>query len=150
MGLFEEMNRALVSAMKGGRKEEVGIYRMLLSEIKKIAIDRKERDEITDELVTDALTKAMKSRKESVTQYRAGDRDDLAVKEEVEIALIEQYLPEALSETEVAAIVDAAVAEAGAQSPREMGKVMKLVMAQVKGRADGKVIKDLVMERLKG
>lgn len=150
MALIDAMNDALKSAMKGGRKDEVGIYRMLLSEIKRLAIDRKMRDEIEDDLVIEALTKAKKTRQESVEQYRSGGRDDLADKEEAEIAIVQQYLPESLSTEEIAAIVDAAVTESGAQSPKEMGKVMKLVMPKVKGRADGKEVNRLVMERLKG
>lgn len=150
MGLIDTMNGALKDAMKGGRKDEVGIYRMLLSEVKRLAIDRQERDEISDELVIDALTKAKKSRQDSVEQYRAADREELAAKEEAEIVIIEQYLPAGLSAEELAAIVDAAVAESGAAGPKEMGKVMKIVIPQVKGRADGKEVKRLVMERLKG
>jgi len=149
MGIFEDMNEALKSAMKGGRKDEVGIYRMLLSEIKRLAIDSGTRDDIGDELVLDALTRAKKSRLESVRQYRDGGRDDLAVKEEAEIAIIEGYLPAALSESELAAIVEEAVAESGAATPKEMGRVMKLVMLRVKGRADGKQVQRLVMSRLK-
>ncbi len=150
MTLMEEMNEALKAAMKAGRKDEVGIYRMLLSEVKRLAIDRKERDEVTDEIVVDAMTKALKSRKESVSQYRAGGREDLAEKEETEIAVIEKYLPEALSEDEITALVDEAIAETGAESPKEMGKVMKALMPKVKGRADGKVVSRLVTERLRG
>lgn len=150
MALIDDMNAALKAAMKEGRKDDVGIYRMLLSEVKRMAIDRKERDEISDELVIDALTKARKSRLESVEQYRAAGRDDLAAKEEVEIAIVEQYLPAGLSSEELAAIVDEAVAEAGAETPKDMGKVMKVVMPKVKGRADGKEVQKLVMERLKG
>ena len=150
MALIDDMNTALKAAMKEGRKDDVGIYRMLLSEIKRMAIDRRERDEISDELVIDALTKARKSRLESVEQYRAGGRDDLAAKEEAEIAVVEQYLPAGLSPGELAAIVDEAVAEAGAGTPGDMGKVMKVVMPRVKGRADGKEVQKLVLERLKG
>lgn len=150
MNLIDAMNDAVKSAMKGGRKEEVGIYRMLLSEVKRLAIDRRERDEITDELVIEALTKAKKSRLDSVEQYRAADREELAAKEEAEIAVIEQYLPAALSTEELAALVDEAVAESGAVGPKEMGKVMKVVMPRVKGRAGGKEVTRLVMERLKG
>ncbi len=150
MKLIDVMNEALKDAMKGGRKDEVGIYRMLLSEVKRLAIDRQERDEITDELVIDALTKAKKSRQDSVEQYRAAEREELAAKEEAEIAVIEKYLPAGLSTGEIAAIVDGAVTESGAVGPKEMGKVMKIVMPQVKGRADGKEVKRLVMERLKG
>ena len=150
MALIDDMNAALKVAMKEGRKDEVGIYRMLLSEVKRMAIDRRERDEIGDELVIDALTKARKSRLESVEQYRAAGRNDLAAKEEAEIAIVEQYLPAGLSPEELAAIVDEAVAEAGAETPKDMGKVMKVVMPKVKGRADGKEVQKLVMERLKG
>jgi len=150
MSLIDAMNDAVKSAMKGGRKDEVGIYRMLISEVKRLAIDRQERDEITDELVIDALTKAKKSRLDSVEQYRAAGREELAAKEEAEIVVIEQYLPAGLSPEELAVLVDEAVAESGAAGPKEMGKVMKVVMPKVKGRADGKEVTRLVMERLKG
>lgn len=148
MGLFEKINGDLKTAMKAGEKEKVGIYRMLISEIKRIAIDQNQRDDIDDDLVLSALTRAMKTRKESARQYREGGREDLAVKEDKEVELVSVYLPQALGEEELGALVDQAISEVGAESKKDMGKVMKAVMPKTKGRADGKMVQKMVMERL--
>jgi len=145
MSLYEKINDDLIAAMKGGEKDKVGIFRMLLSEIKRIAIDSNNRDDINDDLVLTALTRALKSRKESVRQYREADREDLAEKEEIEIELVSLYLPEAISEEEISVIIDESIAEIGAQSKQDMGKVMRVVMPKLKGRADGKAVQKMVM-----
>ncbi|MFH2002525.1 MAG: GatB/YqeY domain-containing protein [Planctomycetota bacterium] len=148
MTVYEEINSHLKSAMKEGRKEEVGIYRMILSEIKNLAIAMNQRDEITDEMVMTTLTRGVKTRQASVEMYRAGGREDLAQKEEYEIKIITGYLPKALSREEIVTLVLEAVKETGAQGPKDMGKVMKIVMPKTQGCADGKVVKDIVMEQL--
>lgn len=150
MKLLEKMNQVLKDAMKSGRKDEVIVYRTLISDVKNLAIERKSRDEITDEIVIEALTRAKKLRQESVDQFRSAGRHDLADREAAEITLIQNYLPEALTGEELASLVDAAVAESGAEGPRDMGKVMKIIMPKVKGRADGKTLSKLVMEKLGG
>lgn len=150
MGIYEKMNDDLKAAMKEGRKEDVGIYRMILAEIKNRAIEMNSRDDIDDALCIASLVRSVKTRLASVEQYQAADRQDLAEKEEYEIEIISIYLPEALTEEELAAMVDEAVAEAGATSPKDMGKVMKIVMPKTQGRADGKTVQRLVLERLNG
>jgi uncharacterized protein YqeY len=148
MDLIERINEDLKAAMKAGEKEKVGIFRMILSEIKKAAIDQKMREEISDEIVVAALTRGVKTRKESVTQYRSAGREDLAAKEEMEIELLSTYLPEPLSEEEIAALIEAAVEETGAAGKKDMGKIMKIVMPKTLGRADGKRIQQMVLDRL--
>jgi uncharacterized protein YqeY len=148
MGLFEKINEDLKAAMKGGDKEKVGIYRMVISEIKKAAIDKKMRDEIKDELVIASLTKAVKSRKESVAQYSTAGREDLAAKEEAEIEVISAYLPSPLTDEEIMGFIEAAISETQASGKKDMGKVMKVVMPNTQGRADGKKVQQMVLERL--
>lgn len=150
MSLFEKINEDLKSNMKEGRKEDVGIYRMILADIKNLAIEKNERDDIKEDTVLDALTRSMKKRQSSVEQYRAVDREDLAEKEEYEMTILSRYLPQPLTREELATLVDEAVSEVGAETPKDMGLVMKAVMPKTQGRADGKIVKELVMERLKG
>ena len=150
MGTFERINDDLKAAMKGGRKEDVGIFRMVLAEIKNLAIEMNSRDDINDDIVIASLVRAVKTRLASIEQYQAGGRDDLAAKEEREIEVISVYLPEELDEDELAGMVDEAIAESAADSPKDIGKVMKIVMPRTKGRGDGNTVRNLVMERLKG
>lgn len=150
MGFFEKINDDLKAAMKGGRKDEVGIFRMLLSEIKNAAIAMNSRDNVTDEIVIAALVRAVKTRLQSIDQYRAGGRLDLVEQEEREVEIISNYLPEELSREELEGMVDEAIAESGAATAKDIGKVMKVVMPKTKGRADGNVVRKLVMDRLKG
>jgi len=150
MGIFDQINDDLKAAMKEGRKEDVGIYRMVLSEIKNLAIEMNSRDDINDDIVLASLVRAVKTRLASIEQYRAAERDDLAGKEEREIEVISAYLPEELGEEELTRMVEEAIAESGAVSPKEIGKVMKLVMPRTKGRADGNTVRNIVMQRLKG
>jgi uncharacterized protein YqeY len=139
MGIFDRVNEDVKSAMKEGRKDEVSIYRMVLSEIKNAAIAMNSRDDITDEICIASLVRGVKTRMGSIEEYRAAGREDL----------ISRYLPEALSEEELAAMVDEAVAESGAAGPKDMGKVMKIIMPRTQGRVDGKTVQKMVMERLK-
>jgi uncharacterized protein YqeY len=150
MSSFERINDDLKAAMKGGRKEDVGIYRMVLAEIKNLAIEMNSRDDINDDIVLASLVRAVKTRLASIEQYTAGGRDDLAAKEQREIEVISVYLPEELGKDELAGMVDEAIAESGADSPKDIGKVMKIVMPRTKGRADGNTVRSLVIERLKG
>ena len=92
----------------------------------------------------------MKQRQDSIAQYEKGGRQDLADKEKAELEILKAYLPEELSQEEILEIIDQAIAATGASSPKEMGKVMREVMPKVKGRADGKVVNELVRKRLAG
>jgi uncharacterized protein len=128
-------------AMKAGERERVHALRLIVNELQKAA-----KENGADEL--DVLQRERKRRFEAAEAYRDGGRTDLAEGEEREAELIASYMPEQLSDEELSAIVGDAVAESGASSPKEMGKVMALVMPQVKGRADGKRVSNAVKELL--
>jgi uncharacterized protein YqeY len=103
---------------------------------------------LSDDEVVQAASAYAKQRRDSIESYRKGSREDLAAKEEAELAIVEEYLPRQLSREEIAGVVRRAIEESGAQSPKDMGAVMKLVMAEVKGTADGKLVNEIVREQL--
>jgi len=130
--------------MKAGERERVGALRLISSELQKAHKDASggEADEVA------VLQRERKRRLEAAEAYREADRDDLAESETREAALIEAYLPAQLSDDELHAIVGDVVAETGAASPKEMGRVMSMVMPRVQGRADGKRVSAVVREKL--
>lgn len=130
------------AALKAGDRQRAGALRLIASELQRAAKDGGDVDEV------EVLQRERKRRLESAEAYRDGNRGDLATTEESEAALIETYLPRQIGDDELASIVESAVAESGATSPRDMGDVMKLVMPQVKGRADGKRVSAAVKEKL--
>jgi uncharacterized protein len=144
MSVLEQVKADTAAAMKAGERERVSALRMVASELQKAHKEASGSD--ADELAV--LQRERKRRLEAAEAYREAAREDLAEGEEREAAIIEAYLPEQLSDDELHAIVGDAVAETGASSPREMGKVMSLVMARVQGRADGKRVSALVKEKL--
>jgi uncharacterized protein len=131
----------LATAMKAGEKDRVGALRMVLSELQ-LAAKEGGGDEVA------VLRRERKRRLDAAEQYRGGGRGDLAEREESEAKLIEDYLPEELSDDELDAIVSDAISESGAESPSEMGKVMSIAMPKVGGRADGKRVSAKVREAL--
>ena len=133
-------------AMKTRDKERLLALRFLHSEIKNRQIA--DRREITDEDALAVIAKSIKSRKDAIEQFRQGDREDLVEKESFQLKLLEAYQGEMLGEAEVESIVDAAIEETGASSRRDMGTVMKAVMARVQGRADGKLVSSIVGRKL--
>ena len=141
MALLEQIQDDVKAAMKAGDKSRVRALRLVASELQK-AVKEGETDEQA------VLERERKRRLEAAEAYREGGRAELAADEEFEADTIATYLPEPLSDDELGAIVGDAVAESGASSPQEMGKVMSLVMPQVKGRADGKRVSAAVKERL--
>ena len=141
MAIADTVKQDLATAMKAGEKDRVGALRLVLSELQKAA---KEGD--ADE--TAVLRRERKRRQESARAFRDGGREDLAGAEEAELALIETYLPAELDDAELDRIVAEAIAQTGAESPRDMGKVMPVAMGQVAGRADGRRVSDKVKERL--
>lgn len=143
MPLIDTVKHDLAEAMKAGEKDRVSTLRLVLSELQK---DAKEGS--GDELAV--LRRERKRRLEAARAFHEGGREDLATAEESEAALIEAYLPAELSDDELRTIVEGAVAETGAASPKDMGQVMKAAMAQVAGRADGKRVSGLVQEALRG
>ena len=122
------------SALKAGDKERLGVIRLMLAAVKQREVD--ERIELNDQQVLEALDKMVKQRRESITQFDAGNRADLADRERFEIGVIQEYLPEPLSESEIDALVAEAIAETGASSIKDMGKVMGIVKPRAQGRAD--------------
>jgi uncharacterized protein len=131
----------MTSAMKAQEKERVGALRLVLSELQKAA-----KEGSDDELAV--LRRERKRRLEAASQFRDGGRPELAEQEEAEAELIAGYMPAELSDEELDAIVAAAIAETGAASPKDMGQVMKVVMAKSEGRADGKRASSRVREAL--
>ena len=126
----------------------VGTLRMAMAAFqnRRIELGR----DLTDEDVIDVLSKQMKLRRESIEHFKAAGRDAMVKVEEEESAIISEYLPEALSEAELEELVRAAIAETGASSPADMGRVMGRLTPQTKGRADGKVVADTVRQQLGG
>ena len=143
MTVTERVRTDMTSAMKAGEKERVGALRLVLSELQKAA-----KDGSDDELAV--LRRERKRRIEAATQFRDGGRSELAEQEESEARLIEDYLPAELSDSDLDAIVAGAVAETGASEPKDMGRVMKVVLAKAGGRADGKRASARVREALSG
>ena len=145
MSLLERVQTDTTAAMKAGERERVTALRMITSELQKAHKEGASGSEIDEVAV---LQRERKRRLESAKAYRDAGRDDLAAGEEREVELIGDYLPEQLSDEELAAIVGDVVAETGAASPKEMGRVMSQVMPRVGGRADGKRVSALVKEKL--
>lgn len=132
--LKKQIQDAVVTAMKSGDKERLAIIRLMTSSIKQIEVD--ERIELDDARVIAILDKMVKQRRESIAQFKTAGRDDLVKQESYEIDIIQEFLPQALSEEEVNDIVNQAIEETGANSIKDMGKVMGLVKPQIIGRAD--------------
>jgi uncharacterized protein YqeY len=141
MALLEQIQNDVKTAMKAGEKDRVRALRLVASELQKAA-----KDGQSDEV--EVLQRERKRRLEAAEAYRDGDRQEMAVGEEQEAEIIAGYLPDPLSDDELGAIVGDAVAQSGASSPQEMGKVMSMVMPQVKGRADGRRVSAAVKEKL--
>ena len=146
MGLEERLLEDMKTGMKSGDKLAVETLRMLRSQIKNASIAKGE--DLSEDDVIGVLSKEAKKRKESLALFKEGGRKDLVEKEQKELDLITSYLPEALSDDELLGIVQNAIDESGAEGLRDMGKVMGLVMPKVKGRADGKMVQELVEKKL--
>lgn len=136
------------AAMKGGDKFRLGVIRLILAAIKQVEVD--ERITLDNDRVVLVLDKMLKQRRESIRQYADAGRHDLAQAEEAEIRVIQDFLPEALTEAEIDAMVKAAVAESGAVSIKDMGKVMGLLKAKMQGRADMSVVSSKIKAELAG
>lgn len=144
--LKQQITDAMKAAMKGGEKARLGVIRLMLAAIKQREVD--ERIELDDAQVLAVLDKMVKQRRDSIQQYRDAGRDELAAVEAAEIEVIQTFLPEELSEAEILTIIEAAVAESGAESVRDMGKVMAIVKPKVQGRADVGMVSGLVKKKL--
>jgi len=132
--LQKQIQDAVISAMKAGEKKRLAIIRLMTSAMKQIEVD--ERIELDDARVIATLDKMVKQRRESIAQFKTAGRDDLVKQETFEIDIIQEFLPQALSEEEVNDIVNQAIEKTGAASIKDMGKVMGIVKPQIIGRAD--------------
>lgn len=134
MALRERIQEDMKAAMRSGDKERLGTIRLILSAIKQREVD--ERITLDDAQVLSVLEKMGKQRRESITQFEAGHRSDLVAKENAELAVIRAYMPTPLSEAELDGLIGQAIAETGASSVKDMGRVMSVIKARAQGRAD--------------
>jgi uncharacterized protein YqeY len=148
MSTKQQLTEDMKTAMRGGDKHRLGVIRLMLAAIKQREVD--ERIELDEAQVLAVLEKMQKQRKDSITQYVAANREDLAEVERAEMLVIDAYLPAKLDEAELDALIDAAIAETGASSPRDMGKVVAAVKAKAAGRADMGVASGRIKARLNG
>jgi len=146
MTLKNQITEDMKSAMKAGDKDRLKVVRLIMAAIKQVEVDS--RVELDDSGVLNVLDKMVKQRRDSVEQFEKGGREDLAAAERAEIEVLEAYLPEQLSAAELDALVDEVIAATGAESIRDMGKVMGQIKARAAGRADMGAVSATVKERL--
>jgi uncharacterized protein YqeY len=146
VSLIQQLDQDMKAAMKAKDKDTLSTIRMVRASIKKVEIDK--RTELNDDDVLEILVREIKQRKDSLNEFESAGRTDLAEKEKQEINILTNYLPEQLSEEELRQIVTDAIAKTGATSKKEMGKVMGTVLPHVKGRADSKLVNQLVQQLL--
>jgi uncharacterized protein YqeY len=146
MSLKGQIQDDIKTAMKAGEKDRLKVLRLVSAAIKQVEVD--ERKELDDVAVLGILNKMVKQRRDSITQYTDGNRQDLADIEAAEIAIIETYLPTKLTEDELEEMIDEAIAQSGAENIRDMGKVMGMIKTKAAGRADMGTVGAMVKERL--
>lgn len=148
MSLKQRLTDDMKAAMKSGDKTRLGVIRLINSAIKQREVD--ERITLDDSQVLAALEKMLKQRRDSISQYESAGREDLAEVERFEVGVIQAYMPAPLSAEEIAAAIDAAIAESGAAGPQDMGKVIGVLKGKVAGRADMGQVSAQVKARLAG
>ncbi len=146
MTIKEKLKADMIAAMKSKEKERLDTIRFVQAAVKRVEVDT--RKDLDDAALIGILSNLSKQRKDSIEQFRKGGREDLATKEEAELKILQSYMPEQMSASDLETIVVAAIQESGAKTPREMGAVMKLVMAKTAGRAEGSAISDMVKKKL--
>ena len=144
--LKPQLTTDMKSSMKSGDKKRLGVIRLILAAIKQIEVD--ERIELDDTRILAVLDKMAKQRRESISHYSDADRDDLVAVEQAEIDIIQEYLPEALSEAEINDLVEQSIAATGAATIKDMGKLMGVLKPQLQGRADMGKVSQLIKSRL--
>ncbi len=144
--MVEKLKQDMIEAMKAKDKERLTTIRMIKGELDKEHIDKKR--EINDELLIEVVTRGIKQRKDSISEFEKGNRSDLIEKTQSEIDILQNYLPEQLSEDEVITIIDEAISLIHPGGVRDMGKVMKEVTPKVKGRTDMKKVSEIIKSKL--
>ena len=147
MSLMEKLTADMKEAMKHGEKERLSVIRLVRGAVRQAEIDGKKT--LSDDEIISVITKEVKMRRDSIEEFERGGRSDLVEKTQAEIAILMPYLPAQLSPDEVRQLVETAVAEVGATTTKDMGKVMGVLMPRVKGRADGKLVNEIVRSLLK-
>ena len=148
MSLRDRVQTDITTAMRGGDSLRRDVLRMASSAA--YNVEKRNQKALTEDEFLAVLTREVKTRRESVEAYTTAGRADLAAKEQSEIEILAEYLPDALGENEIGALVDEAIAATGATNPRDMGKVMGWLSPRIRGRADGKFVSGLVVSRLAG
>lgn len=148
MSLKQQLTDDMKAAMKSGEKDRLGVIRLVLAAIKQREVD--ERIELDEAAVLAVLEKMVKQRKDSVTQYEAAGREDLAAVERYEIGIIDAYLPAKLDEAAILTFIDTAIAETGASGPADMGKLMGALKPKLAGQADMGLVSALIKKKLAG
>lgn len=147
--LFEQIEKDYIQAYKAKDSVRLTVLRLLKTAVKNRLVDmRRPGGSLSDEEMLDVIVKEGKQRQDSIEQYTAAQRPDLADKEAAELAVLKEYLPKALSQEELQALIESTVAELGATSPKDMGRVISAIMAGHKGQVDGKVLSEAVKKRL--
>ncbi len=146
MSIKAQLTADLKIAMRAKDSETRNTIRLLQSAIKQVEIDS--QGKLDDKAIIGILTKQAKQRREAIEQYEKSGRSELAATEKSELVVIERYLPQMMGRAEIESLVAAAIIEAGATSPRDMGKVMGKLMPQVKGKADGRLVNEIVRSQL--
>lgn len=142
MSLKQRLTDELKNAMKNKEQLRKNVITMIRSDIKQIEVDK--RVELSDEDIIEIISKQAKQRKDSIEEFRKGGRDDLAQQSEEELKVLMEYLPEQLSEEEIEAVIKEVITDTGATSMKDMGKIMASAMPKLKGRADGKIVNQIV------
>lgn len=149
MTLNERIEKEYIEAYKAKQQLKLDVLRLLKTAIKNLLVEHKNSGgTLSDAEIMDVLLRQAKQRQDSIEQFRAAKRDDLADKEAAELQILQEYLPSQLSPEELVAAIDAAIQATGASKPQDMGKVMAAIMEQYKGRVDGKMLSASVRERL--
>ena len=146
MELRQRLDHDMKEAMRGKDTPRLTTIRMVRSVIKNREIELKR--ELDEQAIIEVIATIVKQRRESIRMFSEGGRADLVAKEEAELAVLQDYLPRQLDRREIEVLVSQAIADSGAQGAKDMGKVMKILMPQVAGRADGKLVNDIVREKL--
>lgn len=148
MSLKEQLKQDTIDASKAGDGKRRDVLRMLQAAVKQVEID--DRVTLDDAGVQQVLTKQAKQRRESLAEYTKAGRNDLADQEQYELGIIEGYLPQMMSREEIEVLVKQVIVDTGASSPKDTGQVMGKLMPQVKGKADGRLVNEVVREQLAG
>ena len=149
MTLSERIEKDYISAYKAKEQAKLNVLRLLKTAAKNLLVELKRNHEMLDDTeMLDVILRQAKQRQDSILQFTDAGRQDLANKEATELAILQEYLPKALSQEELKEVISQAIEETHAQSPKDMGKVMNYIMATYKGRVDGKSLSDTIRKRL--